>query len=157
MAEAWRVRLVNSPADMDAALRIRREVFVVGQSVPEELEVDGLDGSCTHLLAEARVDGAWTPVGTARLRNKGELAKAERVAVLEAHRGAGLGALLMTALEDEAEHQGRRVVVLHAQVSVVKFYEKLGYIGEGDEFEEAGIQHLSMRKALPLRALDDED
>lgn len=157
MAEAWRVRLINTPADLDAALRIREIVFVQGQGVPADLEVDGLDPQSTHLLAEAREQGAWLPVGAARLRRKGELAKAERVAVLERARGHGVGALLMAALEDEAEHQGLGQVFLHAQTSVVEFYLKLGYQSEGPEFEEAGIAHQAMRKVLPRRDPEYEE
>lgn len=157
MAEVWRVRLINGEADMHAAMQIRHVVFVQGQGVPADLEVDGLDPSCTHLLAEAREAGAWVPVGTARLRRKGELAKAERVAVLESCRGQGIGALLMTALEDEAQHQGLGQVFLHAQVDVVEFYLKLGYLSEGPEFDEAGIRHQAMRKVLPARDMSSED
>ena len=157
MAEAWRVRLINTESDLAAALKIRETVFVLGQGVPADLEVDGLDPQCTHLMAEAREDGAWVPVGTARLRRKGDLTKAERVAVLEASRGHGVGALLMAALEDEAEHQGARQVFLHAQLSVVQFYLKLGYVSEGPEFDEAGIGHQAMRKQLPGRDLGYED
>ena len=31
---------------------IRREVFIVEQKVPEELEWDGLDSDCRHVLAQ---------------------------------------------------------------------------------------------------------
>ena len=68
MAEAWRVRLINTESDLAAALKIRETVFVLGQGVPADLEVDGLDPQCTHLMAEAREDGAWVPVGTSKTR-----------------------------------------------------------------------------------------
>ncbi len=143
-----RVRLVDSPEDRRAAFAIREVVFIDEQAVPRDLEVDGLDDQCTHLLAELWQEGAWVPVGTARLRRKGTLAKAERVAVLSRCRGTGLGALLMSALEDEARAQGFGEVVLNAQVQVVPFYERLGYVAEGPEFDEAGIQHRAMRRRL---------
>ncbi len=142
------VRVVDAPCDLDSALEIRAIVFIQGQAVPAELEVDGLDPQCTHLLAE-RFDGErWTPVGTARLRQVDDHAKAERVAVLPAMRGLGIGDLLMRTLQDVARAQGFEEVHLNAQLQVVPFYERLGYQAEGPEFEEAGIQHRAMRRRL---------
>jgi predicted GNAT family N-acyltransferase len=33
---------------------------------------------------------------------------------------------------------------MHAQQQVIPFYEKLGFVKEGDIFEEAGIMHYKM-------------
>jgi len=54
---------------------IRYEVFVDEQNVPEELEIDGLDGEAKHVLAF--VDGL--PIGTGRILDDGHIG---RVAVL---------------------------------------------------------------------------
>ena len=145
---AVRVRLIDWSVDRETALAIRTRVFVVEQGVPAELEEDGLDPDCTHFLAEIPDGAGWVPVGTARMRRKGEVAKAERVAVLFALRGHGIGALLMAALEQEVAAQGLPEVLLHAQVSVVPFYERLGYRGEGEVFGEAGIDHWAMRRRV---------
>jgi predicted GNAT family N-acyltransferase len=123
---------------------IRRAVFVAGQGVPEELELDGLDGACTHFLLWR--DGV--PVGTARMRVVAARAKAERVAVLTSATGCGLGARLMAELECAAAERGLTGVVLHAQETVIPFYEKRGYRVEGEFFVEAGIRHRTMSKAL---------
>ena len=143
-----RVRLIEEPWDMTSALQVREVVFIQGQGVPRELEVDGLDPQCTHFLAEVLQDERWVPVGTARLHQVGEAAKAERVAVLDAWRGYGLGAALMEALEAAARERGFAEVILNAQVQVVPFYEHLGYEAEGPEFDEAGILHRAMRRRL---------
>jgi predicted GNAT family N-acyltransferase len=39
-------------------------------------------------------------------------------------------------------------VFLHAQVQALPFYEKAGFRAEGEVFDEAGIPHRRMRKAL---------
>ena len=132
------------PEDLPICLAIRREVFIVGQGVPEDLEVDGLDHEAVQALATR--DGV--PVGTARLRFKGADAKAERVAVLEAARGTGAGVALMVHLHAIARERGCARVVLNAQVQVVPFYEKLGYIAHGSVFVDAGIDHRAMALAL---------
>ena len=138
------MRWVADAQEMAQAFSIRHEVFVLGQGVPEELELDGLDAQCNHALAT--LNGAV--VGTARLRtyHRGT-AKVERVAVVEWARGHGLGAAIMTFLEAGAgkEHD---TIVLNAQKAVVEFYLKLGYTCEGPEFDEAGIVHQRMFKRL---------
>jgi predicted GNAT family N-acyltransferase len=133
------------PAELARCLEIRREVFVVEQGVPLDEEIDGRDARCLHLLALAGDEA----VGTARLRfTEDGHAKAERVAVRRAAREAGVGALLMRALEDEARARGHDRLVLNAQVPVLSFYEKLGYVIDGPEFLEAGIAHRAMSKRL---------
>ncbi len=142
------VRRVDDEAGIDDALAVRRAVFVEEQGVPEELELDGNDGTATHFVAYD--DGR--PVGAARLRAYDETtAKAERVAVAAAERGRGIGRRLMSALEAHAADAGYETVVLHAQVPVVGFYERLGYTATSDVFEDAGIPHREMRKPLPER------
>lgn len=123
---------------------IRRVVFVEGQGVPESLEIDGLDDQCVHFLARSDE----RPIGTARLRFVEGVAKAERVAVLEEHRGAGIGAAVMAAIEETARARGYGELLLHAQQAVIPFYRGLGYREEGELFEEAAIVHRAMRKRL---------
>jgi predicted GNAT family N-acyltransferase len=135
-------------SELPACHRIRLVVFVEGQQVPESLEIDGLDEQCRHFLARA----GSQPVGTARLRFVDGLGKAERVAVLNEHRGAGVGAALMAAVEECARAEGCRELLLHAQQAVIPFYRGLGYREEGELFDEADIVHQTMRKQLAARA-----
>ncbi len=138
------VRIVDSDGDVQACLDIRRTVFIEGQRVPEPEEFDGLDPACTHFMAA--VDGR--PVGTARLRIAGGRAKLERLAVLDEHRGRGIGSLLTRALEDEARRRGHGEVILGAQVRAIAFYERLGYAAEGPVYDDAGIPHRLMRRSI---------
>ena len=39
-------------------------------------------------------------------------------------------------------------MAIHAQTSALGFWERAGYVAEGAEFEEAGIPHVAMRRAL---------
>jgi predicted GNAT family N-acyltransferase len=153
-------RLPPGAADPDAAsqayqtcVEIRRKVFIDGQAVPVEIEFDGLDRDSQHFLAlcdhDDHDDGA-APValGTARMRIVNGIAKAERVAVLEQARGSGIGREIMESIESHAREQGLESVHLNAQLQAAGFYQKLGYLAEGDVFIEAGIAHRSMTKRL---------
>jgi len=139
------VRRVETDAELEDALAVRRAVFVDEQGVPEHRELDGRDGSATHFVA---YDGD-RPVGAARFRTYDEsAAKVERVAVRRSERGAGIGRALMDAVETAAASEGFEAVCLHAQVPVVGFYERLGYEVTSEEFEDAGIPHREMRTEL---------
>jgi len=144
------IRRVSTPEEMSACLRIRRAVFIEEQGVPEADELDDLDHACRHFLATAAQESRPSEAqGTARLLFLDEdTAKAQRVAVLAAQRGRGVGAALMFALEGEAARAGRSVMVLASQLSAAPFYERLGYARYGEVFVDAGIDHVMMRKGV---------
>jgi predicted GNAT family N-acyltransferase len=121
---------------------IRSEVFVREQGVPEALEWDGLDASCRHVVAETAAGDA---IGTGRLLPDGHIG---RMAVVRDWRRAGVGSALLARLVAMARGRGDRLVVLHAQSYVTAFYRRAGFEPAGDEFMEAGIPHVRMRKCL---------
>ena len=122
----------------DAAGEIRRSVFIDEQQVPIEEEWDGRDPECRHFLA---LDATGRALGTARLLPDGHIG---RVAVLQESRGRGAGLALMQAAIDAARQRGDAQVMLAAQIQALAFYERLGFIAEGETFMEAGIPHRNM-------------
>ena len=140
------IRRLEDGASLDDAFDVRIDVFVEGQDVAVDLEMDGKDETARHVVA---YDGD-VPVGTARLRRPDPgLAKIERVAVREDYRDRGVGTALMDAIEALAREEGLERAVLHAQTRVEEFYGSLGYVRTSDEvFEEAGIPHVEMTKDL---------
>ncbi|MFC5567727.1 GNAT family N-acetyltransferase [Rubellimicrobium aerolatum] len=135
---------VGRTEDLDACLALRRAVFIEEQAVPEALEIDGLDAEAVHLLAT--VDGR--PVGTARLFAKGDTGKIGRVCVLREARGRGIGAALIRAAVEELRGMGLRRAKLGSQVHAIPFYEGLGFVAEGPVYDDAGIPHRDMARAL---------
>jgi len=133
------------PAELPAALALRLEVFCREQGVPEALERDEHDAAATHLVA---ITGDGEVVGTCRLLDEGARVRLGRMAVARAHRGRGIGARLLELAHREARSAGAREVELHAQLSARAFYAGAGYVAEGDEFEDAGILHVLMRRPL---------
>ncbi len=125
----------------DKIKKIRYEVFVRGQNVPEEIETDGLDPDCTHVLLS--IDGK--PVGTGRIQNDGHIG---RVAVLQEFRGKGFGTMIIKKLEEAAKEIKLRSVYLNSQCHAELFYKRLGYRPVGETFMEAGIEHVKMEKEL---------
>lgn len=136
---------ISPTDDLDACMAIRFTVFVDEQGVPAEIEHDDYDAVARHMLATDK----GRPVGTARIVLQGSAGKIGRVAVLKEARGTGLGAALVRACEKEMKKLPEvKETILTAQTSALGFYEKLGYVAEGDEFDDAGIPHLLMRRPL---------
>ena len=140
------VRVASSGADMEGAFAVRRQVFIVEQGVPPDLERDDADDSAVHVVAR---DGT-SVIGTARLTRDGEEARIGRVAVLPAWRRGGIAGLLLAALEAEARRLGVAEVSLHSQTYVQALYERHGYAVTGPGFVEAGIDHVPMAKQLAV-------
>ncbi|OKJ10104.1 GNAT family N-acetyltransferase [Kitasatospora sp. CB01950] len=149
------IRVAESEDDLAAVRAVRYEVFVEEQEIPVELEYDEYDATSVHLLALG-ADGA--PLGTARLISGAEAlgitgGVADRVllgrlAVVRAARGTGLGVRLVRAVEELGRERGAKELELHAQVRAMGFYERLGYAGEGPEYDDAGIPHRTMTRVL---------
>lgn len=130
----------------EAASSIRRQVFIDEQRIPAELEFDLADADCVHALACNRFG---LPLATGRLlEHVPGMAKIGRMAVLRAMRGGQIGRQVLEALMEEAKRQGDREVLLHAQLSAESFYLRAGFQRRGQPFEEAGIGHVEMIKAL---------
>ena len=71
-----------------------------------------------------------------------------QVAVDTVYRGEGIGRELVQYAEKRAKEAGYTQIIMHAMLSVVGFYEKMGYHAEGDTFDEQGITFLKMVKDL---------
>lgn len=140
---------ISSPADLEKAFAIRRDVFIDEQQVSPEEEFDEFEDSSLHFLA---VDGD-TPCGTARWRRTSNGVKLERFAVLKAFRGKGVGRVLVQAVLDSVFSQQPEPIeriYLHAQVTAMPLYSSFGFVAVGPMFEEAGILHYKM--VLPASA-----
>ncbi|MBD2090260.1 GNAT family N-acetyltransferase [Microcoleus sp. FACHB-1515] len=122
---------------------VRTQVFQVEQHIDPAVEVDGLDETAFHLLAiqDSKV------IGTTRVRVLSDrIAKIERVAVLPDYRKRGFGKKLMETAIALVRDRQIPEVKLNAQVHARSFYEKLGFQQWSEEFQEAGILHIEMRR-----------
>ena len=136
------VRMADWERDGDALRAVRTDVFTREQQIPADIEYDGLDPHCVHVLA---ITGSGNPVGTARMQADGHIG---RMAVCRAFRRRGVGTALLQALFAHARGKGLTGVYLNAQRHAVPFYESVGFVKEGESFLEADIEHYRMTKRL---------
>lgn len=153
MSAELTVRLATH-GDLAGLHALRYEVFVREQGVSPELERDAADATAVHAVAER--DGQI--VATGRMLVPGADAVIGRMAVARSARGQGLGAAVLRVLEAQAACRNLPAVQVHAQRHAAGFYARAGYVAEGAPFLEAGIEHVAMRKPLPvLRPAADAD
>ena len=112
MTQSFLVRTCGWKDAADELRRIRYDVFVIEQRVPEVLEWDAADSHSIHALA---TDTEGAPIGCARLLADGHIG---RVAVVRQWRTLGVGTALMLHLIDKAAARGDRQVIVNAQVAV---------------------------------------
>ena len=125
----------------DMIFGIRNAVFVIEQSVPEEIEMDDLDDEALHVLAF--MDDI--PIGTGRITTGGRIG---RMAVLSEYRRQGVGREILTKLVAIGQTLDLDRLYLSAQCQAIPFYERMGFVAEGLIYKEAGIDHQRMVTAI---------
>ena len=134
---------VDWSEQQEALSDIRREVFIEEQHVPKDLEWDGLDAECRHVLAYDQTQ--QLPVGTGRLVADGQIG---RMAIRKDYRRNGIGHKILQKLIELAIRDGHTQVYVHAQLYVVEFYQQAHFEISGDTFMDAGIPHVKMALKL---------
>jgi YbgC/YbaW family acyl-CoA thioester hydrolase len=128
------------------AMKVRVEVFVEEQQIPLAMEQDPADELSLHAVAYNRLG---MPVATGRLlpaqNGQGRIG---RMAVKRVLRESGLGSRVLQALIAAAGQRGDSSVSLHAQRSAEGFYARSGFAPQGDAFEEVGLPHIEMVRAV---------
>jgi len=130
----------------EPARALRSEVFVVEQKIPAELEWDAADADAIHAVAFNRFG---LPLATGRLILQQDApARIGRMATSRLVRSGGVGRHVLDALIQAARSRGVRELMLNAQTAAQNFYLRAGFAPHGAVFEEAGIAHIEMRRAL---------
>ncbi len=124
--------------ELYALLWLRDEVFVVGQKITAESEVDGQDPDCTHVIGR---DDSGQVVATARLFLGVSPVKVGRVAVHPRLQGQGVGTQLMLYVNALI---GERPAAMSAQAHLERWYASVGWRRVGDVYSEAEIDHVKM-------------
>ncbi|HBN10100.1 MAG TPA: N-acetyltransferase [Cyanobacteria bacterium UBA8530] len=130
---------------LSEALAVRQEVFIEEQGIDPLIELDDYDYIAWHILARE----GGRAIATARLVTlDATTAKIGRVAVLKQYRERGLASQLLAMLIEYCVREGFSKVVLDAQLSALRLYEKQGFQAVGPVFLEAEIPHQRMEKTL---------
>ena len=107
---------------------------------------NNIDNTAIHAVGFA--DGTPAATGRIFLAKKNGVYYLGRLAVLKDFRRGGTGSKMLAFLENEAAKYGVSKIILHARIQAQPFYEKNGYIAEGEPFLEESAPHITMAKKL---------
>lgn len=150
LAFRWaRLHELTAP-EWHAVLAAREAVFIVEQNCPYQ-DADALDAQSWHLIGTCDgqlaaylrvVDPGYKSVHAGVFYAEPSIG---RVLTASAFRGKGFGQQLMregiTGCERYFPGQGIRI---SAQSYLLNFYQALGFVEVGDEYDEDGIPHFEM-------------
>ena len=139
-----KIKLAKTKKELEQILNIRETVFIKGQKVPKNRELDGLDNSAKHVIVTYK----GRAIGCARIRFIHNKAKLERIALLKEYRGKGFGKQIMEYLIKCCKRKNPKEIVMHAQYYLKNFYDKCGFKKRGRIFIDAGIRHIEMYMTL---------
>ena len=131
----------EADSTLSSLIQLRRDVFVSEQLCPIEDEPDANDPDALHVCAMK--DGIV--VGCARILTKDpDVAKIGRVAVARDARKTGVGLAVMRMAILYTRSLGYAKIYLESQTHAIPFYERLGFVAYGPEFDDCNIPHRKM-------------
>lgn len=130
-------------------LALRQSVFIVEQASIYP-DIDFADQTADHLLVTAGPTGEAPGELIAYARCLPPAADGSvafgRIVVAPAGRGLGLGRRLVADALARLEHTHPDAdVVIGAQAHLQRFYGAFGFVGEGEPYDDGGIEHVHMR------------
>lgn len=131
-------------SDYDKMVALRNTVLRIPLGRNLSAEELALDVELVHLAA---LDVQGEVLGTVMLQRLSDTqVRMRQVCVREDMQGTGVGKKLMVFAEEESLKAGYSSALLHSRDNAVMFYNRLGYVVEGEFFEESGIPHITMTK-----------
>jgi len=140
----WKTFATLSKQELYALLNLRQQVFVVEQNCPF-IDADFNDQHSDHLLG---YDSSNELIAYLRLVKPGTLYAGPsigRIITSEAARGAGIGQVITrAAINYSAKKYPGQVISISAQHRLTQFYERLGFVAQGEVYLEDDIDHIKM-------------
>ena len=132
-----------STTELYELLKARFAVFYSEQGCRYQ-DMDDIDYSAIHLALHRK----GHVIAYARLFPAKETGVWHIGRMLTTERGMGFGKLIMQHTIAEAERQGAKTLVIHAQTHAERFYRSFGFVAYGNIFMEADMPHVCMKKDL---------
>ena len=144
MSNIHLLKLSFNDNDFSIIMHIRKTVFTNEIGVSESELFDEYDEYCDHFII---FDGK-NVVGSVRFVSFGKTIKLERMAILQEFRRKNYGKNAILQLREFYNSLGYAQIFLDSIYSVMGFYKKCGFLGQGEIFRRVGIDHIRMSLSL---------
>jgi putative N-acetyltransferase (TIGR04045 family) len=134
----------RTEAEIEAALAVRREVFVTEQAMFLNTDIDAHDAVSIYIVAKA----GETVAGTVRVYPHDKAAGhwvGGRLAVSKPYRAGSVGASLVQEAVKQVLLQGCTHFTAHVQEQNVPFFKRLGWTAIGPTADYRGRPHQQMQ------------
>ncbi len=143
-------RFATEKADLETANALIGRVF---EDEPGLAEQETEEEFVLTAVVFAEADPGWKAAGAGRLLFDGRRFTITDVAVLPEYRGEGYGDFITRLLTDRAMTAGAQKIFLDAFSGTAGFFETIGFVPEGEEFEKNGGRWQPMALAVqPIRS-----
>jgi GNAT superfamily N-acetyltransferase len=140
------------PVDVAVVHPLRMEVLRRGRPPGSSVYVGDDDPAARHVAVFAGDDvfsvgsvfpdtAPWAPARRDAWRVRG-------MATREGRRGRGLGHSVLSALIEHARANGGRFIWCEARIGAIPFYERAGFVTEGQPFVMDDVDHIHMGRDL---------
>ncbi|MUG95645.1 GNAT family N-acetyltransferase [Scytonema sp. UIC 10036] len=140
------IRSIQNEIEFNDMLYQRWLVLRAPLGMPRGTEKDKYEDNAFHAIA------LWDRqiVGSARLRPLSEdLGSIAYVAILPEFQNQGIGTQLVQKLIAIAAEQNLKTLRVMARTNVMNFYNRLGFIAEGEPFDYLDLSHIFLYYKLP--------
>jgi len=135
------------PHDLYDIMELRTSVFIVEQRCAYQ-DTDGLDRVSQHLWTRGSDGGLAAYLRVVPPSVKYTETSLGRIVTATTARRTGLGrALVREGIARVAQTYGPVPIRIGAQKYLLRFYEQLGFVSTGYEYEEDSIPHVEMLRA----------
>ena len=145
--EPVEIVVAQNQTDFDGMMKVRRQVFVDEQGIPENQEFDGNDFGATHILAKA----GGNVIGAMRIRYFSDFVKFERMAVLKPYRKSDVTDKIMNKGFDFVSKKGYQKVYGVCKKELLHRWQECGYavIPGAPVLQHNGMQLIPIMRDLP--------
>lgn len=139
----------ETEVELEKYFNLRYEILRKPWNQPVSSTKDEWEGQSIHVLM---LDENNEAVACGRLQlNPNEEGQIRSMAVRNDMQGKGLGKQIIAYIEAKAKDLKLKNITLDARINAVKFYERCGYMVEGESYLLFGtIQHYRMEKKLKV-------
>ena len=143
----FEIRTIRNQEEKEAMYYQRWLVLRAPMNMQRGTEKDESDDSALHLIAvcDRQI------IGSARLRELStELGSIAYVAVIPEFQSQGVGTALIKQLIETAKKKHLKSLRVMTRIAASRFYQRIGFLESGQEFDFLGIPHQFMYFNLPF-------
>lgn len=136
----------SQPWQRAASIWVRMNVFVLERGLAMQDEFDDNDEKG---VTYAVIYEKGKPIACGRfLRESEDAGRLTRIATLAEYRGQHLGSQIIAALERHAQNLHIKTLSIHAELTAVSFYTRLGYHSASPVYQEDGVACRTLMRQL---------